>query len=390
VAGALAAAAAGRAGARTVLVEKEDYLGGTGYAALLQHICGLYLNGDTLPSETLNKGLVREVVHELGRTSPLKTVSKIGKVFVLPYDRKALRDVLESLCREQKQVTVMRESTLKTVERNEGTILSVGIENKGKRMSLSPEVVIDCSGNGEAAYLAGADFAVSPAQERQLAGYMMQITGLEQADETLPLKVPYYLAQAVKKGLLPASARFTTFSAGEKPEEGVCKMSMDEDDGEAREAHAKEQADAIHEVLKKSLPAFGNSRIEKTSLKVTEREGRRIIGAYTLTRKDVLGAEKFPDAVVKNAWPIELWDRARGTVYEYVPAGDYYEIPFRCMKVKGLSNLLTAGRCISVTREALGSTRVMGTCMSLGEQAGKAAAHRVKHGTWPSFLNNDT
>jgi hypothetical protein len=108
-----------------------------------------------------------------------------------------------------------------------------------------------------------------------------------------------------------------------------------------------------------------------------------VLGDYVLTKEDVLSARKFPDGGVKNAWPVELWDRAKGTVYRYVPRGEYYEIPFRCQTVKGVPNLLTAGRCISVTHEALGSTRVMGTCMALGEQAGKAAAYYVKHGNFP-------
>ena len=105
-----------------------------------------------------------------------------------------------------------------------------------------------------------------------------------------------------------------------------------------------------------------------------------------LTKEDVLSARKFPDGVVKNAWPIELWDRTKGTIYKYVPRGEYYEIPFRCLMVSGITNLLTAGRCISVTHEALGSTRVMGTCMALGEQAGKAAAYRVRNGKYPENM----
>jgi hypothetical protein len=133
------------------------------------------------------------------------------------------------------------------------------------------------------------------------------------------------------------------------------------------------------------LPAFQGASILEASQGVLDREGRRIRGGYVLTEEDVLSARKFPDGVVKNAWPIELWDRKKGTVYKYVPADDYYEIPFRCLTVKGFSNLLTAGRCISVTHEALGSTRVMGTCMALGDAAGRAAAMLAKNGTYPAF-----
>jgi succinate dehydrogenase/fumarate reductase flavoprotein subunit len=118
-----------------------------------------------------------------------------------------------------------------------------------------------------------------------------------------------------------------------------------------------------------------------------EREGRRISGEYILTENDVLNASKFDDGIVKNSWPIELWDKKKGPVYKYVKAGDYYEIPFRCIKVRDIPNLLCAGRCISVSHEALGSTRVMGTCMALGEQAGLAAAFMVKQERCPERVN---
>jgi len=74
---------------------------------------------------------------------------------------------------------------------------------------------------------------------------------------------------------------------------------------------------------------------------------------------------------------MEIWDRSRGTVYRYVPRGEYYEIPLSCLRVPAVVNLLTAGRCISATPAALASTRVMGTCMALGEQAGLAAAQCI-------------
>jgi hypothetical protein len=146
------------------------------------------------------------------------------------------------------------------------------------------------------------------------------------------------------------------------------------------------EADEVVRYLAETIPAFENAYISAVSHKVLEREGRRIRGEYMLTADDVLAAHKFPDGVVKNAWPIEFWDQAKGTSYQYVPSGDYYEIPFRCLTVKGFSNLLTAGRCISVTHEALGSTRVMGACLALGEQAGKAAAYHAAHGKYPEDM----
>ena len=76
VSGVAAAVAAARQGARTCLVEGEGFFGGIGYAGLLRHICGLYLNGDNTPTETLNKGLAREVVALLNTLSPERSVKE--------------------------------------------------------------------------------------------------------------------------------------------------------------------------------------------------------------------------------------------------------------------------------------------------------------------------
>ena len=249
-------------------------------------------------------------------------------------------------------------------------------------------MVIDCSGSGSVAALAGAPFELTPEAERQLAGFVVHVKGLKDVDDSLSLKVPYYLAQAVKLGMFPPATRFTTFSPGDAADDGYCKMSISTSDGTPSEEKARADADGVIRYLASVLPAFEDSYVAGTSLKVLEREGRRIKGAYTLTKEDVLAARKFPDGVVRNAWPIELWDREKGTIYKYVPRGDYYEIPFRCLMVDGITNLLTAGRCISVTHEALGSTRVMGACMALGEQAGKAAAYWVRNGKYPENIKD--
>ncbi len=386
VSGTAAAVAAARGGARTVLVEQEHYLGGAGYAGMFQYICGLYLNAETEPKETLNNGIAREIAALLGKASPERSIKKIGQVYVLPYTRDDLQAVLTALCDAERNLTVLHKSTATAVETREGEIQSVAVDGPDEKRALSAKMVIDATGSGQIAAMAAAEFELALPDKRQLAGFTLHLQGLKNADETLAIKVPYHLAQAVKQGMFAPNVKFTTFSMGDSPSEGYCKMSIDAEEGPGREERARNDAAGIHAYLASVLPAFQGSSIAGTSLKVLEREGRRITGAYTLTKEDVLSARKFPDGVVKNAWPIELWDRSRGTIYKYVPRGEYYEIPFRCLMVRNVTNLLTAGRCISVTPEALGSTRVMGACMSLGDQAGRAAAYRVKNGKYPEFF----
>jgi hypothetical protein len=385
VAGSAAAVAAARDGAHTILVEQETYLGGTGYAGMFQHICGLYLNGDTFPKETLNSGITREIVGLLKQKSPGKREVQVGQVFVLPYDRNALRSALESLCSAEKKLTLMRGCVVRSVDAEVGEVKAVTVEIESKQQSIAASMMIDCSGNGEIAANAGAAYEFSSPDERQLAGYVIHLKGLSNPEETLSIKVPYHLAQAVQRGYLPPLTRLTTFSFGDTIDEGYCKMSMGGNDGHERNERARKDATEMLSYLARTLPSFQNAWIAGTSLKVLDREGRRICGEYTLTEQDILSARKFSDGIVKNAWPIELWNASKGTSYRYVPRGDYYDIAFRCMIVKGFKNLLCAGRCISVTHAALGSTRVMGTCMALGEHAGRAAAYRVRHGKYPEL-----
>ncbi len=387
VAGVSAAVAAARGGCRVVLIEKHATLGGTGVQGLLRTICGLYLNGETEPTDTLNAGFAREIVAKLRERSPHRTIQRVGKVFVLPVASADLEEVLESSCLNERDLTVLRESAVVAVITKSGSksISEVAVERNGVLQRFLPRALIDCTGNGDLAFMAGAEFDLAPPEEIQMAGYTVRLRGGQAPDETLAIKVPFVLAEAARDGKLSHLMRFTTFSHGDRPGEGFLKFSTQGTGGRERELRMQEDVAKAMRVLTGRLPWFQDASIAGTSSGVLDREGRRIRGEYTLTGEDVLGARKFPDGVVKNSWPIELWDRGKGTIYRWVPRGDYYEVPFRCLKVKGFHNLLAAGRCISVTHEALGSVRVMGACIALGEAAGRATVGLLKSGRYPDF-----
>lgn len=384
VSGAAAAVAAARQGMSTCLIEKEGIIGGIGYFGLLRHICGLYLNKDSTPAGTLNKGMAEEIVSLLKKLSPENKVKKIGRVYVLPYSRESLRSVFNTLFNAESNLQVYLNTTVVSVKKTGKEIAGVTVENSGNNYYIVPGVVIDCTGNGEVSVMAGADFDISTPEELQLAGYVLRIKGLEDYDETLQIKVPFYLAEAVEKKVLSSYLRFSTLTPGDTPDEGYLKISMIIDDTKSKE-QAVSEALSVHRYLSERIEQFKHSYVAGTSQAVMQREGRRIRGEYTLTEEDILTARKFPDGIVKNSWPIEIWDRNKGTIYKYVPKDDYYEIPFGCLKVKGFNNMLCAGRCISVSHTALGSTRVMGACISLGEQAGIAAARKISGGNYLSL-----
>ena len=369
VAGTIAAVAAARKGARTILIERNNFPGGTAATGLHCFICGLYVNDTKMPKHTINKGIVREICSQLKALAPEKKVLRIGKVYVLPYSRKDLVSVFCSMIKNEKQhLEVLYNARAVSVKTEQNTITSVTVRGSEGILNIIPRVVIDCSGDGVIIQLSGSRYQLSKPQQRQLAGYTFRVKGLKGRDNMAAVKVPYYLAQAYAEKKISLHLKFTTFTPVDNTDEGLFKISIPP----ARDSIqlAKKDAIAVHQYLCKVLPLFKDSYISDTLSEVLEREGPRLCGEYTLSANDVINARKFPDGVLKSAWPIELWDQKKGPQYRYLNSGDYYEIPARCLKSQEISNLFCAGRCISVYQEALGSTRVMGTCMSLGEQAG--------------------
>jgi hypothetical protein len=127
------------------------------------------------------------------------------------------------------------------------------------------------------------------------------------------------------------------------------------------------------------------------------RESRRILGDVVLTQEDIVTKKAFPDGCVPSTWSIDLHYPKQEFARKFpdnpfisiavhdgrVDRSYGYPIPYRCFYSKDIDNLFMAGRCISVSHEALGTVRVMKTCGMMGEVVGRAASVAVRHGTTP-------
>lgn len=118
------------------------------------------------------------------------------------------------------------------------------------------------------------------------------------------------------------------------------------------------------------------------------RESRRLVGDYVLAENDILSNGEPEDGVAYGGWPMDEHTaggfRAKGEIPSKVRSFDgLYGIPYGCYVSKTIENMMMAGRNISATKLAMGSTRVMGTCAVGGEAAGTAAAMAVKNGCTP-------
>ena len=377
VAGVCAAVASSRNGLKTVIIEKHDFPGGVAVSAMNRSICGLYnnyINEKGVIGNLLNKGLLEEICEFLLKVSSIKKAVKIGRVYVLPFSTKDIIDVFWHLINCEKNIVKCFNSTVVGAIQEKDAISEIMVENMDEKVGFIPKAVIDCSGNSIISKMIGITCQVAEPDQFQLSGYSAKVKGLVKVDDMLRVKVPYSASELVSKGDASEYLKYTTFSPGDSHCEGYIRINMPYSLDKDAINVAQNSINRLFSFLSEKLPEFKNACIERLGSEVCPREGARLCGEYTLTEEDVLNARKLPNGKVKGAWPIEMWIRNQGTKYSYIKDNDYYEIPSECLKSSKILNLFAAGRCISVSHEALGSTRVMGTCMSLGEAAGLLVA----------------
>ena len=123
------------------------------------------------------------------------------------------------------------------------------------------------------------------------------------------------------------------------------------------------------------------------------RESRRLMGDVILNHEDIVTKREFKDGCVPSTWSIDLHYPKKQYAEKFpdnpfISIADHdrridrnfgYPVPYRCFYSRNIENLFMAGRCISVTHEALGTTRVMKTCGMMGEVVGRAASLCIKH-----------
>lgn len=149
------------------------------------------------------------------------------------------------------------------------------------------------------------------------------------------------------------------------------------------EIEARKQVYRIRKYLRQFVPGFENAWMDRVAPFMGIRESRVTVGKYVLTAEDILACRHFDDAVAVASYPVDLHHPKGGDcTLEY--CGDCYDIPYRVLVPEKVENLLVAGRCASFTHEAMASTRVMSTCMALGEAAGRAARIALRDGVKPS------
>lgn len=387
-AGLAAGLSAAGAGARTALVERYGFLGGMATAGMVSTIGGLYRTSPGGTPEPLNDGFAASFARRLSALPGCDKPVRRGRTFVLPYAPFAFACLADELVTAAAGLDVHLHAYVADVTTAGARVETLSIATWEERVDLQAGVVVDASGDAVVAHRAGDDTATAPPAQRQVPSlvFVLQRVDCDALGGGARVALLRTLVRAERDGLLPAGCANIAIAPSPQPGELVCKLALDglpSTSGPRRdflteaEQEGRRRVAALTEFLK-TLPAFERCFLSHAAPQVGVRESRRLVGQYELTRDDVLSGRRFEDGVARANWPIELWEPGRtGPTYEYLDEGAAYEIPLRSLRSRRIANLFVAGRCMSATHEAVGSARVIGTCLAVGEAVGIAAAREA-------------
>ncbi len=404
-AGCAAALAAARHGARTLLVERYGFLGGTATAAMV----GPWMTFHS-GNERIVGGIAQEIVERLVRMggSPGHLHDSSDYVSTItPFDPEMHKALLFEMMRESGVDLLLHAWFLAPVLDGEA-LAGASFATVGGGRVYHARVVIDATADAYVAAAAGVPtqkgdergrvqpaslmFRLSHVDLTKTATYVRMhaeqmrtsLKAHERTAHALTAVAGLYALwqQAKEDGIVDVPRELVSFFISPYPDEVTVNMTrvteidpLDPDDLTRAEVEARRQVMELWRFFRERVPGFEQARIAATGTQVGIRESRRIIGRYTLTADDVLNARTFDDAVARSAYPIDIHNPSgSGTTTHRLAQGESYEIPYRCLVPVTREQLLVAGRCISTTHEALASTRLTPTVMTLGQAAGTAAA----------------
>lgn len=373
-----AAVAAARNGAKTILLERHGFCGGICVSAMVHTFDGA--RNSRQYSQFVVGGIPREVIDRLGKRKGLNLDDNPPET--LNFDPEVMKLVCDQMLQEA-GVTVLYHLQAAEAIRDGARVKSVIAAGKEGFWEIRPRVIVDTTGDGDVCYFAGASYEKH--EQLQTMSQHFRIGGIQGSGnwEQIENDCRRALDAAFAEGRAPKYGGPWIIRI--RPGEVTVNCTRLYGDGSKTEDLSKaermgrEDVVQMMEIFRDSLPDFRSSYILTSGPAIGVRETRRIVGDYQITAEDVLHAKSIPDPVALGSWPIDIHP-ADGRVgvhphKENPPAP--YPIPLRALRVRDLSNVLVAGRCLSASHEAHGSTRVSGTAMATGQAAGTAAALAV-------------
>ncbi|MCG8615926.1 MAG: heavy metal translocating P-type ATPase [Desulfobacterales bacterium] len=365
-AGTACALTAAAQGEEVVLIEQSGQPGGTVSQTLIHTLGGLYDD----EGEFLNPGLPVELAQRLSQASPHTRKRRIGKTWTLSVDPEVYTEVIREWIAETPGIDIRTHTRITDISVSGGIIDKITTANgSGHPGTLCPHTVIDTTGNAEVVHLIRQAQQGEKREETTgddaLGGMIVRLRGVTPEAVAFPKSVALLLRirKAAGAGKLPRECASIWLDSGVYPDEVYVKFNLKPADFNS--AHMETVAEKLLSFLQ-SEPEFSRAVMDAGG-RLGIRNGSRVDGDYTLTETDIKAGRRFPDAVCQACWPIEYWDAEKGVNLEYFPPGHRYEIPMGALTVSGVTNLFTAGKCLSAEPRAQASARVVGTCWAMGE-----------------------
>ncbi len=378
-----AAICAARGGAKTLLVEWQGSVGGVSTVGMMSHFTG-----------TADSKLYWEVLRRAAEKNPFPNDNPTV------IDPELLKITYFEML-EEAGADVLLYSFIHDVVTEGDKIVGVALLGKQGVEYYGAKVVIDCTGDGDVAYRAGARYTKGHEEsgKMQPATLMFKVGGVDYSRAVFPgsfetlVDTPKGELQALAKKLLPKPAGHVLLYKTTLPGVVTCNMTnVIEIDGTSSvdltraEITCRKQMLPIVNFLREYVPGYENCYILGAASFMGVRETRHFAGKYTLTAEDILQARVFEDWVVKGAhFNFDVHNMTGAGldetgVQKHFTQSKGYTIPYGCLLPEKVEGLLLCGRNISGTHMAHSNFRAMPICMALGEGAGTAAAIAVKTG----------
>jgi len=382
-----AAIASARMGMKTLLLHNRSMLGGNGSSEI----------GITF------EGAGSHHIRETGIAEEIRRIRDAD-----PERRGDWTRALEKLVAEEKNLTVVYNSHVCDVEmKDDANIKSVVVLDVLELIKRSYEgkIFIDCTGDAWVGYYAGAKYRFGREASYQHGEYLAPeiadtqtmsgcIRGdrrvfFEKTDEPVSYKAPDWVPalsesdeefgrhiSAVSRlaWWVEAPNTYDDMWDGEETRDALLLVLLGYYDHLKNHWSGKEKAQ--------------NVRFHFASIMDGRRESRRLIGDYILTQDDCIEGKQFADAISYTGWNLDIhhpegiYSGTKGPLY-CARTVRMPEIPFRCLYSKNIENLMFAGRNISTTHIAMGTTRVQNTIATFGQAVGTAAAMCIRYGETP-------
>jgi hypothetical protein len=391
--GTCTAITAARANLKVILVQDRPVLGGNASSEVRLWVLGATSHMGNNNRWAREGGVIDEILVENGHRNPEGNP--------LLFDVILLEKVAE-----QPNITLLLNTAVYDVEKKDAdTIQSVTAfcSQNSIQYNLTAPYFCDATGDGIVGFLAGAAFRMG-AESKEEFGELFAPS--KEYGELLGHSIYFYSKDTGRKvKYIPPSfaidvtkevPRFKNFN----PKDFGCRLWWIEYGGRLDTVHETENIKwqlwkvvyGVWDYIKNSgkFPEAENLTLEWVGHVPGKRESRRFEGDYIIKQQDIIEQTVFEDAVAFGGWSVDLHP-ADGVFSDKSGCNQWhskgvYGIPYRSLYSKNISNLFLAGRIISATHVAFGSTRVMATCAHVGQAVAIAASLCKKYNATPKAV----